>query len=427
MPQANILISLFGLIVTLIIFFSCLEERVKKETRSNSFLFLMGCIIIALIADIVGWMGEGNISLSFMTIIGNTVASCSGYLAIFFFMVHLKENLFRTSRGITAVVIIFGVLCLMSIAYMITNAFLGFDYSIDSDGHYIKSSDPGIMMTHFAFPVFAFFVSTMMILVAHGTSARSKVFYLFYAVFPTVGVVFDYLVHGWSLTYVGLVIGTLIIYTNIYLQKRKLIQEQRTALMMSQINPHFMYNTLTTIASLCEIDPKEAKQLTIEFSSFLRQNLDSLSSSELVPFEQELRHIGCYLKIEKARFNERVNVVYDIKAKNFSVPALSLQPLVENAVKHGITKKAEGGTVRITTYQTEKNYVVEIKDDGVGFDLTSKSNEKKGHVGINNVRSRLKDMCRGTLEIKSMVGVGTRVIVTLPKRRRGRDTHASDV
>ncbi len=420
MPQANILINLFGLIVTLIIFFSCLEERAKKETRSNSFLFLMGCIIIALIADILGWMGEGNISLSLMTIIGNTVAYCSGYLAIFFFLVYLKENLFKTSKCVTVIVVIFGLLCLISIVYISVNASLGLDYYIDSEGHYVHSSDIDVMMTHFAFPVFAFLVSTMMIFISREISIRDCIFYLFYAVFPTIGVVFDYLVHGWSLTYVGLVIGTLIIYTNIYLQKRRLIQEQRAALMMSQINPHFMYNTLTTIASLCEIDPKQAKALTIEFSTFLRQNLNTLTSSELVPFEQELRHIGCYLKIEKARFNERVNVVYDIKAKNFSVPSLSLQPLVENAVKHGITKKAKGGTVRITTYQTEKYYVVEIKDDGVGFDVEVLSSSGSEHVGINNVRNRLKDMCSGSVEIKSMVGVGTRIIVKIPQKRRKR-------
>ena len=418
MPQANIMMDIFALIVILIVFFSCLEERVKKETKSNIFLLLMGAITVALIADILCWIGEGVLSLSLMTVIGNTVASCAGYLAMFFFMAYIKENLFKNSRGMFALVIIFGVLCTVSMIYLTVSAIQGYGYVIDSEGHYVRSNDIGIMLITLAFPLFAFFVSTMMIFIAREVTVRNRLFYLFYAVFPMVGVIFDYLVHGWSLTYIGLVIGTLIIYTNIYLQKRRVIQEQRNALMMSQINPHFMYNTLTTIASLCEIEPKEAKDLTIEFSRFLRQNLDTISSTELIPFEQELKHIGCYLKIEKARFKERVNVVYDIKVKNFSIPPLSIQPLVENAVKHGITKKKCGGTVRITTYQTEKSYVVEIKDDGIGFETEKISDDGRNHIGINNVKGRLKETCGGRLEIKSMVGVGTRVTVTVPRKRK---------
>lgn len=421
MPQANIMMDAFGLIVMLIVFFSCLEERIRKESLSNNFLMLMGAIIITLVADIFGWIGEGVPSLSLMTIIGTTVASCSGYLAIFFFMAYLRENLFKNSRGMQAIVIIFGILCAISLIYQTASAFNGYGYVINSEGHYVRSDEMGIMLTNLAFPVFSFLVSTMMIFIAPDVTIQYRMFYLLYAVFPTVGAIFDYLVHGWSLTYIGLVIGTVMIYTNIYLQKRKLIQEQRNALMMSQINPHFMYNTLTTIASMCELEPKEAKGLTIEFSQFLRQNLDTMSSTELIPFEQELRHVGCYLKIERARFKERVNVVYDIKAKSFLIPPLSIQPLVENAVKHGITKKRDGGTVRITTYQTEKSYVVEIKDDGVGFDVERLSDNGRSSIGINNVKSRLKEMCGGKLEIKSMVGVGTRATVTLPRKKTDRD------
>ncbi len=419
MPEVNIALDIFGIITTLIIFFSCLEERVKKETKSNSFLLLMATIILALIADVFGWIGEGNTALSVMTVVGNTVAACLGYLAIFFFILYLKENLYRRSPAARAIVIIFAVVCVASIIMVSLNCYHGTSYHIDGEGHFVHGADKVLMMTHLLFPLLSFLTIFLMVLTAKGISARDRLIYLSYAVFPAAGVIFDYTVHGWSLTYIGLVISTMIIYTSIYLQKRRLIQEQRTALMMSQINPHFMYNTLTTIASLCEIDPRQAKTLTIEFSSFLRQNLDTMTSSELIPFEQELRHVGCYLKIEKARFKDKVNVVYSIDCKNFAVPALTIQPLVENAVKHGITKKRGGGTVKISTYHKEKSYVIEIKDDGVGFD-TEMVLANNDRIGINNVRSRLKEMCGGTVEIKSMVGVGTRITVEIPDNKRNR-------
>ena len=186
--------------------------------------------------------------------------------------------------------------------------------------------------------------------------------------------------------------------------------------MLSQINPHFVYNTLSTIASMCDISPTQAKYLTIDFSKYLRRNINSLTSEELIPFEEEMEHVACYLKIEKARFRERLNVVYSIQCKDFNVPPLSVQPLVENAVKHGVTKRASGGTVKISTYDTGAHYVVEIIDDGVGFDVQS----AQMRVGLENVRSRIAAACSGDVTVKSTAGIGTRVMIEIPKKKGSR-------
>jgi LytS/YehU family sensor histidine kinase len=192
-----------------------------------------------------------------------------------------------------------------------------------------------------------------------------------------------------------------------------MIERQKNALMLSQINPHFVYNTLSTIAAMCDTSPKQAKYLTIDFAQYLRRNIGTLTSEELIPFEQEMEHVACYLKIEKARFRERLNVIYSIQCKNFSIPPLTVQPLVENAIKHGITKKASGGTVKISTFEEDTHYVVEIIDDGVGFDFEN----AEMHVGIKNVQNRVASACRGTVTIKSTLGVGTRVTIEIPKRK----------
>ena len=121
----------------------------------------------------------------------------------------------------------------------------------------------------------------------------------------------------------------------------------------------------------------------------------------------------CYLKIEKARFRERLNVIYSIQCKDFEVPPLSIQPLVENAIKHGITKRAEGGTIKITTYDTATHYVVEIIDDGIGFDTEA----TQWHVGLANVQSRIMAISKGELTVKSTAGVGTRITLEIPKKK----------
>ncbi|MBR5090622.1 MAG: histidine kinase [Ruminiclostridium sp.] len=197
----------------------------------------------------------------------------------------------------------------------------------------------------------------------------------------------------------------------------KELYEAKVAVMTSQIRPHFMYNALTSIAMMCELDPKTAKQATITFAKYLRGNMDSLKQTTPVPFEKELEHLKNYLYIEKLRFDDLLNIEYDIKTTAFEVPLLSIQPLVENAVKHGVGMKEDGGTVTIATRETDSAYEVIISDDGVGFDTNAeKKDDGRSHVGMENTRKRLKDMCGADIAITSEVGVGTTVTVTIPKK-----------
>ena len=195
--------------------------------------------------------------------------------------------------------------------------------------------------------------------------------------------------------------------------ENKLIQNQ-ISIMLSQIQPHFLYNSLTAIRELCLIDPKKAYETVDEFSTYLRGNLDSLSFKKPIPFEKELSHVKTYLSLEKKRFGDNLNIIYDINASLFLIPSLTLQPIVENAVRHGVTKREDGGTVTITTEETEAEAIITVTDDGVGFDPTlQKSNNR--HVGIANVRSRLSTMCDGTLKISSEPGVGTTAVIIIVK------------
>ncbi|MBR6228951.1 MAG: histidine kinase [Eubacterium sp.] len=202
-----------------------------------------------------------------------------------------------------------------------------------------------------------------------------------------------------------------------YEQMKKELYEAEVQVMVSQIRPHFMYNALSSIAMLCKLDPDTAYNATIQFSDYLRGNMDSLKNTEPVPFEKELAHLEKYLYIEKLRFKKKLNVEYDIQTRDFEVPQLSVQPLVENAVKHGVGMKKEGGTVRIATRETEDACEIIISDDGVGFDPeeVKQRDDGRSHVGMENTRKRLKDMCGATITVTSTVGEGTEVRVTIPK------------
>ena len=194
---------------------------------------------------------------------------------------------------------------------------------------------------------------------------------------------------------------------------RAQLQENRIAIMISQIQPHFIYNTLGTIRHLCKENPEQAAELVQNFSIYLRGNFSELDNTAPIRFAKELEHVHCYTEIELVRFPD-MTVRYDIQTEEFLLPALTVQPLVENAIKHGLMGLEQGGTVTISAYEEQTNYCICVSDDGVGFDVSGLTDTKK-HIGIRNVRERLQAMCGGSLTIESQPGAGTRVFVRIPK------------
>lgn len=196
-------------------------------------------------------------------------------------------------------------------------------------------------------------------------------------------------------------------------EKEIKLREQRVSLMLSQIQPHFLYNTLNTITALCRANPKLAEETTVKFSRYLRENMYNMGERDIHPFLQELEHTNIYLDIEKLRFGDRVKVEYDIQSDDFNMPTLTLQPIIENAVKHGICKKLGGGTIIISTEKRGKDHIITIADNGVGFDPEEVLNDGKPHIGIQNVTERLKSIGKAEMEITSFIGIGTTVRIII--------------
>jgi len=195
------------------------------------------------------------------------------------------------------------------------------------------------------------------------------------------------------------------------------LSDLKTKNMLSQVKPHFVYNTLCSVAQLCTEDPKRAKSLTIDFADYLRNHLDTLNEETLTvsSFSAELAHIRSYLNIELVRFEGTLRVEYDIQAEDFNLPELCIQPIVENAVKHGVCKKEDGGTVKIAARKEESGWRIVISDDGVGFDPQKIHDDGKTHIGIENVRKRLA-LFGGMFMIDSTPGAGTTATVFIPEK-----------
>ena len=196
----------------------------------------------------------------------------------------------------------------------------------------------------------------------------------------------------------------------------------QTEIMLSQIQPHFLYNTLGAIQELCDSDPKTAGAATAKFSRYLQGNMMSLAESGAIAFEVELKHTKAYLELEQLRFMDKLIVRYEITCTDFELPTLTLQPIAENAVRHGARGKKKGaGTVILASREYPDRWEITVTDDGPGFDPEAPTlrNDGRAHIGIQNVRERLRSISGGDLRIESEIGKGTKATIILPKKRGG--------
>ena len=337
-------------------------------------------------------------------------------LLLFIYMlsyVSLKE---KTKKALLVISIVGFV---SFIALDIINIFTGMFFAA-VDGIYLRSSLM-IVAQGYEFIIFAivFFVTAF----NEYLVAREKISFALYCFLPLVAIVLQTLFKGYAIGYLSVIIAIeiLFFFLNVKKNLQLLEEEEKTKdaqirVTMSQIQPYFIYNSLSSISSLISIDSKKAQKALDSFTDYLRHNISSLTETKLIPFEDELRHVETYLYLEKLRYKDKIQVEYEIKAKNFNVPPLSIQPLVENAVTHDILKKAEGGFILIKAYETYDSYVVEIRDDGVGFDLSKFDFTENEHFGIHNIRTRLKNMRCGLLEIKSAPGKGAKATILFYKQ-----------
>ena len=215
--------------------------------------------------------------------------------------------------------------------------------------------------------------------------------------------------------------------THWILVRQVVLQEQHARtelhLLASQIRPHFILNTLNAISNLVDDDPVAARNAIYDFSGYLRSNYNALEKDSPIWFKEELEHTRLYLSIEKIRFGDELQIEMKTPVTEFEVPALTVQPIVENAVRHGLRGKEGVGHLLLQTAETEDAYEVIIKDDGIGMDLTTGADGegarqvRDGQHGLMNVRARLKRMVNGTLHIESGPEGGTTVTLHIPKHK----------
>lgn len=202
-------------------------------------------------------------------------------------------------------------------------------------------------------------------------------------------------------------------------ETKQQLEDARIKNSNSQMQPHFLYNALASIREIVLDDPEYASDLIYDFTTHLRACIRSMSNDNLVPFSQELENIKAYVNIEKMRFGDRLNIQYDCPETDFDIIPLSIQPLVENAIRHGIYERgAAGGTVTVRTSRAENSFLIQVDDDGVGFDFDSTMDEvktgKRDSTGLFNLIFRFERLMNAKVQVESSTGSGTKITVAIP-------------
>lgn len=427
MVDSHVALMCFCMVLTVVLLGSLLLNGDRSSRYTQIFLGMLLSNLFFLGADAMAWFGDPRNDVCPMGMLFQYLA---GYALLFLYCWYLLGRLDRwgTWRWVRRVVLL---LCGIGEGLTILSQWTGLFYTtIPGSG---SQRGSGFWLSN----VIAL---TALALVGGGVlfcwkefSKRERWMALMYVLLPVALLVADLVWNALLLMGLGTTLILVLVFVNIQLHRDRRLREQdkelaekKIAIMLSQIQPHFLFNILGSIEWLCETDPSRAQEATDELARFLRGNMDSLQSTKTIPASRELEHVRCYLNLERIRFGNKLRVEYDIGPMDFFLPALSLQPLVENAVRHGVTKREEGGTIQVTTSQTALYDQVTIRDDGVGFDPQSDQEDGRDHVGIENVRSRLAAQCGGSLFIHSKPGIGTVAQVRIPRNGKGQGKESNN-
>ena len=420
MIELNIGLLVFAILVTFFILLGCVGYKSRNLSYMRNFVWIVCMNLVMLIGECGLWimkLGFKNVWLTklfgFFSYGGGTI------MALFYLFCILS---FVEERGAPDVsyrsAYLMRIVCGCYLVLVFLSMFNGMLFQVDAHGNLTDGSyywiawliDPMILLIEILVVVhyrknlsrLGTIVMLNFGLVSLLTTGLQSIWYPVPELLAcTLALLLMFMLFYWEMA------------KNLVENERELMQSQMS-LAISQIQPHFLYNTLSTIAELCRKDSAMAEEVTNRFSLYLRGNLEHMGDSFPVEFSKELKHVQTYLWIEKIRFQEELQVVYDIQTEDFIIPALTVQPLVENAVKHGMMGSENVCTITIRTKCVERGYQVIIEDDGCGFDPEQVKNDGRKHIGIESVRSRLKFMVGGTLTVKSAIGKGTTVIIEIP-------------
>lgn len=422
----SISFDLLAMFMLIIIFHNCCHGRVRNNTGE-----IMGFIItvyLCVFFEVGIWIFDTLPAYRILNYICNIGCNCSILIGAYLYFLFVRKSPGINTGFFPGMKKMLFTVMVIGITAEVMNWPGGYFYSVGENGVYMRSPY-GIYLGYIPFLIVL--ISCMLFIIRQKLDPVTKLEYMSYFILPFSCSLW-YTITGFPPTFfVASAMSTLLIHGDIYvLQSREIEMIElenekkdaeyalsRNMLMLSQIKPHFMYNSLGSIEILCKIDPEKAGKAIHHFTHYLRTNMDIVSSnSDTIPFSQELEHIRNYMWLEQMRFEDDLEYREDIETVEFRVPQLSIQPLVENAIKHGMMGNEDGTLhVLLKVKENDGEYIVTVCDDGCGFNPDEKPIDNRSHLGISSSTYSLKLCLNASLDIESIIGSGTTVTIRIPK------------
>lgn len=412
-------IEVICLILSVPVFLSVLRYKGAMEI-TEVFMMMMVVNAVYLGADITAHLVDGKPELFILHFIAAMLCRlCPVPLAVLFWAFIIRWSREEGSSTERKRSYLLHIAADIDILFILGNIPGRYIFEISKDRGLFA---PGPLISlSIVFPIIALFVFLKMVINSR-ISISDRITLLVYPVLPVVVSFFQVVMKGPTFVPIATFFSLILIYTNLFVRRgRESIARQhdlalsRLQVLQMQINPHFLYNTLASIGSLCDSDPQAAQEMVYMLSDYLHDNFTDIHAPAMISFSDELDHLKSYYSIQKVRFPE-ISLEYELSATEFSVPAMTLQPLVENAIRHGLRKlRGRDGVITITSAQTDDAFVVCVKDNGTGFAQDAEETDEHEHIGIANVRKRLEMLCGGSLEVESVPSEGTLCRIIIPK------------
>lgn len=429
----SVALECLGALFATVLYFTCcfiFKHLDKSEFYLSALLFLNA---VEFLNDVFQTSLASRGTFRMFAVFINTFYCLVGVLLNLFAFGYIVVETEAQGRAKDLICRYAGVFSVAVMLIICMNVKVGFFFTYDETGRVVTNGAGSY--TYLLLPLIIMIFDCYFISICKCRKKKKLVLYSYVAIFVA-SVVFQVFVFDISFIYIGTLCSFLLMYLYIEVkmsndklereirlsQKEKEVAEmnnaltqQRILLMTSRMQPHFLYNGLVSIRRLIKKDQDKAVDAIDHFCGYLRGNLDMLNETGLVPIKKELRFLEDYLEIEKVRFGENISYSLIINEDNFLVPPLSIQPLVENSIRHGIRKRPDGcGRINIETGRNESEYFVEVKDDGVGFDITKPFSSERDHVGIKNTIFRVESMTGGRVVVHSKEGKGTTIRIYVP-------------
>lgn len=424
------------------------EDIEKKKRKCMVWLQLCGAVVMSCDAIAWGFRGSPGSVARDMVVASNFMVFAFSDLLLFFYHRYVCSCIFEKNpeekKKCRRIKMVYAI-SLAAVLLVIISQFTHFYYYIDAQNYYHRN--PAYVIS-LLLPMTAMLLDLSILIQYRSHISRELLIAMVsYILLPFAAAIVLVFYYGISLINIAVTISLLLMFVETMIEQAKKVARQelqlasqerllaskerqlasqerllarqdreladsRIASMMSQIRNHFIFNSLGAISGYCKIDPEKADAALNRFARYLRRNMSFLEEKGLISFENEVKQLEDYVALEQLRFGDLIEFGEDFEVTAFRLPPLTVQPLVENAIKHGLTKPGKKGSVCVLTRKEKNTVVIEVVDDGVGFEAAEL--EKSSSIGIRNVRYRLRHQANASLKIESKPGEGTRATIRIP-------------